>query len=256
MIKPVILSVMLTTMATHSAMATETGHSSGLSLSGSAALTTDYRFRGLSQSRNDPAVQGTFVLSHDSGLYGGIFAANTDFGGSTSPHFEFTSYIGYNTALNWSEKVKPTLDLSYNRFSYPGWSDWAWHEFSARLTFNDIFLGKDSLLTNINYSDDYIGFAGDAWNFTLGYSVPLAETGFGLTSSIGYSIIQDKGALIDVDADNYIDWKLGVNYQFKTLEGLTAELSAVGTNLNTDQLSKSEKRTVANGAIFSLTKAF
>ncbi|WP_353803179.1 TorF family putative porin, partial [Acinetobacter baumannii] len=129
----------------------ETGSSSGLSLSGSAALTTDYRFRGLSQSRNDPAIQGTFVLSHDSGLYAGIFAANTDFGGSTSPHFEFTSNIGYKTTLNWSQQVKPTLDLSYNRFSYPGWSDWAWHEFSARLTFDNVFWVKDSLLTNINY---------------------------------------------------------------------------------------------------------
>lgn len=255
MIKPVILSIILTTMIS-SAVATETEHPSALSLSGTAALTTDYRFRGLSQSRNDPALQGTFVLSHDSGVYAGIFAANTDFGGSTSPHFEFTSYIGYNTVLNWSEKVKPILDVSYNRFSYPGWSDWAWHEFSARLTFNDVFLAKDSLLTNLNFSDDYAGFAGSAWNLNLGYSVPFAETGFGLISNVGYSVIKNKGALIDVDADNYVDWKLGVNYQFKTLEGLTAELSTVGTNLNTNQLSKSEKRTVANGAIFSLTKAF
>ena len=37
----------------------------GLSVSGTAALTSDYRFRGMTQTFNDPAVQAGFVLSHE-----------------------------------------------------------------------------------------------------------------------------------------------------------------------------------------------
>lgn len=256
MIKPFILGLMLTTIVTHSAIANENTPSSPLSLTGSVGLTTDYRFRGLSQSRNDPSVHGTFTLAHDSGWSVGIFAANVEFGNTTSPNFEFSSFIGYNTELNWSEQIKPILDLSFNRYSYPGWSDWTWNELSARLTFNTVFFTKDSILTNLNYSDDYAGFAGNAWNFNLGYSTPFAETGLGMVSNVGYSVIKNKGALIDINADRYVDWKVGFNYQFKTFEGLTAELLAVGTNLNTDKLSKSEKRTVSDGALFSFTKVF
>lgn len=53
-----------------------------------------------SNQSNDPTLQGSFVLSHDSDFYGGIITADTDFGDSASLHFEFTSYIDYNTALN------------------------------------------------------------------------------------------------------------------------------------------------------------
>ena len=42
MIKPIILSVILTTMVTHSAVSTEMEHAAGLSLIGYAALATDY----------------------------------------------------------------------------------------------------------------------------------------------------------------------------------------------------------------------
>lgn len=256
MIKPLILGLMLSTIVTHSVIASENSYFSSLSLSGSTGLTTDYRFRGLSQSRNDPSVHGALTLTHNSGWSVGIFAANVDFGSATSPNFEFSSFIGYNTELNWFEQLKPTLDLSFNRYSYPGWSDWAWNELSARLIFDTVFLSKDHLVTNLNYANDYAGFAGNAWNLNLGYSVPFAETGFGLISNVGYSAIKNKGALIDANADRYVDWKIGLNYGFRAFEGLTAELSAVGTNLDTNTLTRSEKRTVSNGAIFSLTKAF
>ena len=50
----------------------------GFSFSGSAAVTTDYRFRGLTQTQNDPAVQAGFTLAHDSGLYLGLWGSNVD----------------------------------------------------------------------------------------------------------------------------------------------------------------------------------
>ena len=47
---------------------------SGLDISGSVAALSDYRFRGVSRSDEDPAVQARLTLSHDSGLYAGVTA--------------------------------------------------------------------------------------------------------------------------------------------------------------------------------------
>ncbi|GAA5002369.1 TorF family putative porin [Acinetobacter puyangensis] len=245
----------MTVAVMSNALAAEETNSLGLSLSGTAALTTDYRFRGLSQTQNDPAVQATFTVSHDSGVYLGVFGSNVHFG-DDSPHLELSPYLGYSTELNFSDTLKPVLDISYTRFNYPGWSDWAWNEFSVKLSFADVIINHDSLLTSINYGDDYAGFAGDEWNFSLGYVVPIADTGFGLVTGLGYTSIDQTGALADASADDYIDWKVGISYDLKSLAGLTAELAAVGTNIDTDGLARVTKRGVDTGAVFTLSKSF
>src|SRR3546814_1978703 len=42
------------------------------------ALGTDYVFRGISQTDEEPTVQGGFDWSHDSGIYLGIWGSNVD----------------------------------------------------------------------------------------------------------------------------------------------------------------------------------
>ena len=54
--------------------------------------------------------------------------------------------------------------------------------------------------------------------------------------------------------DNYIDWKVGVTYSFASVEDLSAELAAVGTNIDAD--TNPYKRGVETGAVFTITKAF
>ena len=53
-----------------------------LALSANVALTTDYVFRGISQTLNDPALQGGFDLTYNI-FYAGIWASNVDFGAGT-----------------------------------------------------------------------------------------------------------------------------------------------------------------------------
>ena len=50
--------------------------SSSITASANVALTTDYRFRGISQSGGDPALQGGFDVAHDSGFYVGTWASS------------------------------------------------------------------------------------------------------------------------------------------------------------------------------------
>jgi hypothetical protein len=47
-----------------------------------------------------------------------------------------------------------------------------------------------------------------------------------------------------------------VKYAVKSIPGVTAELAAVGTNIDTDGFTNSVKRGVETGAVFTLTKAF
>ncbi|KAA8732144.1 hypothetical protein F4V57_11025 [Acinetobacter qingfengensis] len=224
----------------------------GLSLSGSVALTSDYRFRGITQAENDPAIQGSFTLAHNSGLYFSAFASNVKVGNAS---MELDPQIGYTTPLQLGS-IKPTLDVGVVYYNYPSESDANSPEFYGKLTFADVLASGDSLLTNVNYTPDFWGKEGpNGWNFTLGYSVPFADTGFGGVASVGYTKV-DEDDFFGGGNDDYVDWKVGVNYNVKSVEGLTAELAAVGTNIDTDGMTSSEKRAVDTGAVFTLTKTF
>ena len=64
--------------------------------SGSVALVSDYRFRGVSQSNNGFAVQGGISVTHESGLYGGFWASNlAGWGTFGGPNLELDLFGGY-----------------------------------------------------------------------------------------------------------------------------------------------------------------
>ncbi|MGX5698793.1 TorF family putative porin [Acinetobacter kookii] len=223
----------------------------GLSVSGTAAITSDYRYRGMTQTFNDPAVQAGFVLSHDSGLYAGVWGSNVDFG--TTAHIELDPYIGFATTLD-SFANKPLLDVGLWYYAYPSQSDLNWLELYGKLTFNDVLAQGASLLTAVNYTNDFLGFDTDAWYLNATYSVPFGATGFGGVAALGYTVADDYD--FGSGDDNYFDWKAGVTYTFASVDGLTAELAAVGTNIDPDSTSSVDSRWVDTGAVFTLTKAF
>ncbi len=82
------------------------------SFSGNVALTSDYVFRGISQSDSDVAIQGGFDYSNGI-FYAGTWASSIDFGGTGT--IEADVYAG----------VKPTLgpvslDFGVIGYLYPG----------------------------------------------------------------------------------------------------------------------------------------
>jgi hypothetical protein len=47
-------------------------------ISGNITLTSDYIWRGVSQTTGDPALQGGVAYSHENGFYAGVWGSNVD----------------------------------------------------------------------------------------------------------------------------------------------------------------------------------
>jgi conserved hypothetical protein, proteobacterial len=92
---------------------------SDITVTGNVALVSDYRFRGLSLSNGDPAIQGGITVTHSSGLYVGTWASSiTDvfgYAGNTG-NTEVDLFAGY------SREVTPglTADVGLLYYAYPG----------------------------------------------------------------------------------------------------------------------------------------
>ena len=90
-----------------------------VAVTGSVALVSDYRFRGVSQTDKGMAVQGGITATHESGLYVGTWASNLagwgQFGGS---NMELDIFGGYAIPLGGA-----TLDVGLTWYMYPSGSD-------------------------------------------------------------------------------------------------------------------------------------
>ncbi|MDE0488188.1 MAG: TorF family putative porin, partial [Gammaproteobacteria bacterium] len=70
------------------------------SISANLAVTTDYVFRGYTQTGEDPAVQGGLDWADSSGWYVGTWASNIDFGPGDDASIEVDIYAGYGWEAN------------------------------------------------------------------------------------------------------------------------------------------------------------
>ena len=87
-------------------------------VSGNVALTSDYRFRGVSLSAGDFALQGGITASHESGVYVGAWASSIQ-GGSPYGEVELDLFTGWTGAV--AEGV--TVDVGLLYYVYPTTDD-------------------------------------------------------------------------------------------------------------------------------------
>ena len=69
-------------------------------------LTTDYRYQGVSNSNNHPAIQGVIHYFRPDGWYAGLFTTQVDFGYPQSPDYELDVYGGRTLKLNKKTDLK------------------------------------------------------------------------------------------------------------------------------------------------------
>lgn len=241
------------------AIASEHAAPADLSFSGNVSLTSDYRWRGQTQTQNDPALQGNFVLSHASGFYLAAFASNVDFGDEA--HLELDPQIGYTAPITLGS-IQPAVDLGMLRYNYIGNRDLNYNEYYFKMIFNTLLLQNDSFTPSISYTDHYGGKAASDsmgkdisnWYFNLVYAAPIAQTNFGANASLGYSKANQEIYGSEAE-DHFFDWKIGATYRYVPLE-INAELAAVGSNLKTEGFTDENKKGVKTAAVFTLSKSF
>lgn len=104
----------------HAAGAQDIPEPAALTVSGNVALVSDYRFRGVSQSGGDPAVQGGITLTHESGLYVGAWSSSIalDKPGAGAIHGsqELDLTAGYSREI--ASGLVADAGLAY--YAYPG----------------------------------------------------------------------------------------------------------------------------------------
>ena len=189
--------------------AEETG---GITVEGSVAFVTDYRFRGVSLSDKDGAVQAGLTVTGSSGLYGSVWGSSIESFNGAETETDFVIGYGGKTDSGLSYDVGALL------YAYPGGAGTDYYEFYGSLS-KDFEQFSASAGMAYNPSQANIGGQDNIYIFTdVGYEV--VDTPFGLTGHFGY----EDGAF----GDNKLDWALGVSAAY---EGLEFGVSYVDTNL-------------------------
>jgi uncharacterized protein (TIGR02001 family) len=171
---------------------------------------SDYDFRGITQSAQDPAIQASIDYAHDSGWYVGAWGSSIDFCGANArgcldASYELDLYTGFSgtigrNGLGW--------DAGLVYYTYEE-SEYDYPEIYASLS-------KDWLKAKLSYSNDFGGdsTAGDtpAFYVEAAATVPLPQN-FSALAHVGYSFGDYWDDLDDAGLGRpYFDYSLGVGY--------------------------------------------
>ena len=192
-------------------------------------LVSDYLFRGISQTRGKPALQGGADYSHSSGLYAGVWGSNIKWvsdAQNVSVPVEVDLYGGYKNAFaggDWN------YDVGYIAYTYGGSKDVPLSP-SAKADTQEVYgaLGWKWLTAKYSYSTsrNFIGWYGGPAGANSGTVANPTRTdtrgsgylelnaaydlgdGWGITGHIGTQKVANYQAVGQTDA-SYSDYKIG-----------------------------------------------
>lgn len=201
------------------------------------ALSSEYVFRGISQSDEDPALSGGFDYGFDNGVYLGTWASNVDFGDDTSTEIDL--YVGY--AFDLTDSIN--LDLSAVYFVFPDETD--------ELNYSEYIatLGIGNAAFGLVLSPDYLGSDAAAAVLSADYSFGLTKA-LSLDLHVGYTVSDDEDDLsFEEDDDDYVNYSVGLSAPFK---GVDLSLVFHDTDIDSGDLEDlADERLV-----FSISKSF
>ena len=204
-----------------------------ITLTGGVAVVSDYRFRGVSLSDKDFAVQPYLTVKHESGLYVGAWGSNIS--ENAGDDVEVDLYAGFAGG----EEV--TYDIGATYFLYPGVSGLNYVEFTGKLgsTFGPATVGVQ--LSYVPSQDN----AGNDDNIYFGTnaSIALPNSPISIVGSMG---IED-GAF--TAGSEKVDWSLGLT---AAVSGFTLGVSYVDANRRTIFAPEDS----SGGVVFSVSYGF
>jgi uncharacterized protein (TIGR02001 family) len=203
------------------------------SVAGNVGYTSDYVFRGISQSGQDPAVQGGVDLTCGN-FYLGTWGSSINFGNGT----EIDIYGGYKTTLG-----RIAVDVGFIYYAYPGASssdDLDFFEVKAAAS-AELWKGG-TLGGTVFYSPEYTGNSGAVTTLegTLSHALPkfsiFTPT---FSATVGHSFFHDFDDL------SYTYWNAGVTLGFREKWSLDLRYWDSDNEFFTTPTSLSDERFVA-----------
>ncbi|MFN3352652.1 MAG: TorF family putative porin [Brevundimonas sp.] len=178
-------------------------------------VTSDYVFRGFTQSDSDPAVQGGVDATIGS-FYVGAWASNVEFFDDTDGEIDI--YGGYRT-----EAAGYALDFGVVGYLYPGGpgaADYDYVEFKAAAS---RAVGPATLGVVVFYSPDFFGAADEEAVYVEGNAAWALNANWTVSAAVGRQAL-------DV-SDDYTTWNVGAAYLLT--DNLLADVRYHDTDIDT-----------------------
>lgn len=208
--------------------------------------TTDYRYRGISQTRLKPTVQGGIDFSHKSGFYLGAWGSGIkwikDGGGDAS--VELDLYGGYKATVG-----AISYDLGVLTYQYPS------NKLNPSANTTELYGAATLGPATLKYSHSVSNLFGFANSKNSGYldlsaSFDLGD-GWSLAPHIGRQRVAHNSLY------SYTDYSLAVN---KDIDGLVLSATVVGTDADqaayTTSAAAGGKFLGKSGLLLSVKKNF
>lgn len=204
-----------------------------ITITGGIAAVSDYRFRGVSLSDKDFAVQPYLTVKHELGFYVGAWGSNL--AENAGDDVEVDLYAGFSGGEDL------TYDIGATYYLYPGVSSFNYVEFTGKLGST---VGPATVGVQLSYvpSQDNTGNSDNIY-YGTNAAIALPESPISIVGSIG---IED-GAF--TAGDEKVDWSLGLT---ANVSGFTIGASYVDTNRKSVFAFKDSSA----GVVFSLSYGF
>lgn len=171
-------------------------------IAGNLGLTSDYRFRGVSQTQNALAVQGGIDYAHDSGLYVGNWNSSVSSQLYTEgAGIESDVYVGFKKEFNGVTVDVGTLNYIYPRAKNGTATDFNTHELYVGIGVGSLTAKASQSVTN------YFGTANSKGSryYELNLAQPLAGK-LSAVAHLGRTEVANNASL------NYTDANVGLSY--------------------------------------------
>ncbi|AQA17796.1 hypothetical protein BST95_05665 [Halioglobus japonicus] len=194
-------------------------------ISANVALTSDYRFRGISQSDESIALQGGFDLAFDNGIYVGTWGSSVDF--DSNDGFDGSLELDYYVGWGMDIGENSAIDVGYLYYDYPGddGAEGDYQELYGSFSFYDFTVG-------MAYSDDYYGETDTFFYYYADYSLGLGEN-FSLDFHVGFNDLEEDGGFLATSEDSYTDYSVALSTSWLAVDW---SIAYVGTTLDEEDV--------------------
>lgn len=203
-------------------------------------MVSDYRYRGISLSRGDPALQASVAYDDPSGIYGGLFLSNVQFPISPHRQLQAVGYGGYARRLERGSSVE--VGATYAAFTGPGSYDYA-----------EAYVGiaAEPLSARVYYAPRYFGRDSGAWYVEINAAQPLTDR-LRLLAHVGLLVNPGSESTYGATDREVVDGRIGVAID---VEAFTFQVSWVGVGASHTgyPIAMSERR---NTVTATLSRSF